>query len=344
MTSRELLTKTLAFDHPDRIAMTLPPPYPNDIRHIRIDPDPDRPDTNWEEVGGGRWEYTDEWGNTWARVEGHSKGEVARGAVEDWAQLDDLPLPDYDRPDRYDTARAQCAAETEKFRAGGIPGFPFNVARKMRRLDQFLMDLALEPDNVERLLALVEKRMDNAIRRLAEAGVDGIVFCEDWGTQDRLLVSPAMWRRFFKPGFQRLCATAHERGLYVLMHSCGCIYEAMDDMIECGIDCFQFDQPQLYGIDWLADRFSGRATFWCPVDIQNTLQTRDPARIEDDARRMIERFGEKGGGFIAGYYGDNVSIGIDPSVQDVACRAFVKYGAPAIWSELEAALPAASIP
>ena len=137
-----------------------------------------------------------------------------------------------------------------------------------------------------------------------------------------------MWRELFKPDYQVLCDRALQRGLHVLMHSCGYIREAMDAMIEAGIDAFQFDQPELYGIDRLADEFGGRVTFWCPVDIQKALQTRDAERIEHAATRMIERLGEKGGGFIAGYYGSNEAIGLDPKWQDVACRAFVEHGAP----------------
>jgi hypothetical protein len=32
------------------------------------------------------------------------------------------------------------------------------------------------------------------------------------------------------------------------------------------------------------------------------------------------------GGFIAGYYGGNEAIGLDPSVQEIACKAFARYG------------------
>ena len=139
----------------------------------------------------------------------------------------------------------------------------------------------------------------------------------------------------FKPGFERLCRTAHEQGVFVLMHSCGYIREAMDDMVEAGIDCFQFDQPTIYGIERLAKEFGGRATFWCPVDIQNTLQKKDEARIAAEARQMVEQLGAGGGGFIAGYYGGNEAIGLDPRWQDVACRAFVQYGAPVEWEALQ---------
>jgi uroporphyrinogen-III decarboxylase len=132
--------------------------------------------------------------------------------------------------------------------------------------------------------------------------------------------------------------------MFVLMHSCGHIHEAMEDLVEAGIDAFQFDQPELHGIDRLADQFGGRVSFQCPVDIQKTLQTRDAALIERTARQMVERLGGKGGGFIAGYYGSNEGIGLDPAVQDVACQAFVKYGAPELWRDLRGRLKEIRIP
>jgi hypothetical protein len=327
MEIRKIVLKTLEHQRPERIAMALPPPYPNDFCMAGPTDDPRHPETEWGRVDGERWERTDEWGNTWARIEGHSAGEVSRGVLENWELLETIELPDYDLPERYDSPKAAFAAEPEKFHVGQIGGFPFNIARKMRRLDNFLVDVLAEPEKIERLLGAVEERLHQAIRRLAEVGADAIMFAEDWGTQDRLLVSPQVWRRMFKPGFERLCRTAHGAGVYVFMHSCGHLHEVLDDMVETGIDVFQFDQPQLYGLDYLAEKLGGRATLWCPVDIQTTLQTRDPGLIERDAREMVEKLACGGGGFIAGYYAGNEAIGLDPAVQDIACRAFVEHQA-----------------
>jgi uroporphyrinogen decarboxylase len=342
MPSRDIVVKTLTFAGPERVAMSLPAPYPDDICGAVTTSDPAHPEGGWVRVSDSREERLDEWGCTWARIEGFSKGEVARGPIEEWDQLEDYEPPDYDLPERYENGRHWFVEHAGKFMMGHLPGFPFNVARKLRRMDRFLMDVAAEPQRVERLLAIVEEQMHHAMRRWAEAGAHGIMFGEDWGTQDRLLVSPAAWRRMFKPGFVRLCRTAHDCGLFVIMHSCGYIREAMDDMIEAGIDCFQFDQPAIYGIERLAEEFGGRVTFWCPVDIQNTLQKKDPVRIEAEARQMIELLGAKGGGFIAGYYSSNQAIGLDPKWQDIACRAFVRCGAPAQWAALQKQAPAAA--
>ncbi|MBC7237381.1 MAG: hypothetical protein H5T69_16190 [Chloroflexi bacterium] len=324
MDSREIVLRTIEHAGPARVAASFPDPYWNDLVHVHYElPGFCR---DWQEVRPGRQEYVDEWGNTWARVDRTSKGEVARGVLASWNDLDTLRLPDLANPVHFKGVRAVCADPAERrFRVGGLPGFPFNIARKMRRLDQFLMDILLEPAQVSTLLKRIEDLLAQVIVQYAKAGVDGVMFPEDWGTQLGLMIKPDTWRQVFKPGFVRLCAVAHDYGLKVIMHSCGKITAIIPDLIEAGIDVLQFDQPQLHGIDNLA-QFHSQMTFWCPVDIQTTLQTKEETRIIAEARELIEKLGGPEGGFIAGYYGDNASIGLEPHWQDVACRAFMRYG------------------
>jgi uroporphyrinogen decarboxylase len=322
--AREIVLRTVEYSGPERVASSMPPPYWHDFSHAgyRLQ----GYTATWQNVGGEREEYVDEWGNTWARIDRYSKGEVARGAIQDLDQVATVPLPDLANPANYQHVREVFQdPANDRFRIGGLPGFPFNVARKMRRLDQFLMDLLLEQDRVAVLLRRIEDLLAEMIVQYAAADADAVMFPEDWGTQKGLMIHPDTWRTAFKPGFTRLCTTAHQHGIKVFMHSCGKTTVIIPDLIEAGIDVLQFDQPQLHGLDKLAE-FHGQITFWCPVDIQTTLQTQDAARIEADAKEMIERLGGPEGGFIAGYYGGNEAIGLDPVWQDIACRAFTRYG------------------
>jgi len=324
MRSREIVRRTLEFDGPERVAASFPEPYWNDMCNVNYALVGFEP--VWRDVGNGWQEYVDEWGNTWARLDRTSKGEVVRGVLEDWAQLGDLRPPDLANPANFSRVREICRdPANDRFRIGGLPGFPFNIARYMRRLEQFLMDLLLEPERVATLLRRIEDLLAETIVQYARAGVDAVMFPEDWGTQTALMIHPDTWRQVFKPGFRRLCAVAHEQGIKVFMHSCGKITDIIPDLIDAGIDLLQFDQPTLHGIEVLG-RFHGQITFWCPVDIQKTLQTQDEAAIVAEARALIETLGGPDGGFVAGYYGDNVAIGLDPYWQDVACRAFMHYG------------------
>ena len=80
-------------------------------------------------------------------------------------------------------------------------------------------------------------------------------------------------------------------------------------VIDCGLDVIQMDQQQNMGLDLLSERFAGRITFWCPVDIQNMMCQGSPEEIKAYAREMFEKLSTPAGGFIAGYYGDTVGAG-----------------------------------
>ncbi len=327
MTPRDIVRPSLAFAGPPRIPYGMGGGFPSDLRWVRYADPPNSRARDWCKRNG-YWDMVDLWGNEWRRLESITKGEPYRGVFQrSWDDMEDYDWPQLDRPELYDAARERCREMHEDgyYVLGGM-GWPFDTSRYLRGLQYFLMDCAAEPDRIADLLRRVTDIYERVICRYAEIGVDGVMACEDWGTQDRLLVSPACHRELFIPCFRRLCEAAGSHGVAVWLHSCGYVRDVIGDWLEAGVSVCQFDQPELHGIDFLAERFGGRMHFWCPVDIQTTLQSKDPAVIEAAAREYIEKLAAKGGGFIAGYYGSNEAIGVDPEMQAVACRAFMKYG------------------
>ncbi len=96
----------------------------------------------------------------------------------------------------------------------------------------------------------------------------------------------------------------------------------IDDLIECGFDCFQFDQPRAYDIPALARKLRERkVALWSPVDIQQVLPTGDRTRIEREAETMVETFR---GGLIAKNYPDLHGIGVKPEWDQWAYEAFLR--------------------
>lgn len=334
VTPREIVQQSLGFDGPPRIPYGMGGGFPRDIQGVGRKGTGNSQARGWEQKPDGSWDMIDEWGNTWGRLEGITKGEVTHGVIEeDWSLLDDYDFPLTDDAELYVDARERCKElHDQGYYVLGSTSWPFNVARYMRRMENFLADVAAEPDKVRFLLNRVADVIEAEIDGMAGAGVDGIMTGEDWGTQDRLLVSPRTFRSLFKPVFKRLCDVAHGHGLSVWFHSCGYVRDVIGDWLEVGINVCQFDQPELHGIDFLADNFGGRMHFWSPVDIQKTLQTRDIPTIEAAAKEYVEKLAAHGGGFIAGYYGSNEAIGLDPTYQEVACRAFMAAGDPPPWT------------
>jgi hypothetical protein len=189
------------------------------------------------------------------------------------------------------------------------------------------MDLHLHRDHIETLHDRIDDVLLGMIENYGRIGADSIGFCEDWGTQLGLMIAPDMWREVFKPRFRKLCAAAAQHDLKVLMHSCGKMTDIIPDLVEVGVAALQFDQQKVHGIDTLA-QYAGQVTYWCPVDIQAVLRTGDEAAIRGWARDLVENLWCGGkGGFIAGFYGDMPSIGVEPEWQNWACDEFVKAGA-----------------
>lgn len=328
MTSNEIIRRVVDFSGPERIGMTFSAlngvPRMNDMFGAGLTADPDFDERRYEKDGKPYW--YDIWGNLWSKADPKHSGEVVEGVIKDWSQLDSLELPPLDDPARYVRAKELFAQNPHMYRVGGIHGCAFNVSRKMRRMDVFLEDCALYPDHVRELNTRVNDLMIRMVELYADAGADAISYCEDWGTQDRLLVSPTMWKDLFLFTFERLFGRCKELGLDVWMHSCGCVESIMDPLIGAGVSAFQFDQQSPYGgIEGLNQRYGGRVVFHCPVDIQKVLQTRDKDTIQAYARRMRELLGAHNGGFVAKDYGDSAALGITPEEQNWAYEAWLEY-------------------
>ena len=261
----------------------------------------------WRE--GSREYYDDEWGNVWVRMmEGSQTGEIHAPLLSDWSHLGSIRLPVVNDPAWIVAMRDFFADAGDRFRLVAIGCWVFEAARYLRKLEIYLMDLALGEERLCELHDLVATVCEGRIRMAAEAGADGIFILEDLGTQTGLLFSPAMFRRWFKDTYTRLYGLAHDLGMKVFLHSCGKNAEILDDLIECGVDCFQFDQPALYDMPALAEKLARRRVMlWSPVDIQKVLPTGNRGFICEEARRLVRLFR---GGLTLKCYPDLPGIGV----------------------------------
>jgi len=321
MTPREIIIQNIECRCEERIGMNFDRDRRNDFAGVGINHgfQPKVWVENGVEFG------TDEWGNLWHRMVGMSQGgEVFKPVLESWEQLDNLKLPDLDNPAYYQGARDLVASGTDKFKLGWLPGFPFAICRYMRKMEIYFMDLIEYRDQIDVLHDRVTSLLERVIDRYGEAGMDGVMFCEDLGIQDRTLMSPEMWRDIFRPLYERLTSRAHRHGMKVIQHSCGYNWLLVDDLCEAGIDCLQFDQPAVYDQPALAAKLRRhKVGLYSPCDIQKVLPTGDRALIERETRRLTETFR---GGFIAKNYPDLHGIGVKPEWDQWAYEEFLRRG------------------
>jgi uroporphyrinogen decarboxylase len=317
MQPRDIILANIAHQNPPRPGLTFDRGRRNDMLGCGLAPHGYQ-QKRWVE---GKLEYyDDEWGNLWVRMrDGSVKGEILKPAIEHWRQLDDLRPPDYSHPDCAARMNELFSQPTDKFKIAHIGGWIFDNARYLRKMEVYFADMALYPDEVRRMHDIVAHVYEQKIHLAGKAGADGIMIGEDMGTQTGLLFSPKMFRFYFKEMYTRLLSIAHDYGMKVFEHSCGQNWAIVPDLLDAGVDVFQFDQPALYDMPRLAALFRQRnAALWSPVDIQTILPTGDRATIEAGANRMIDIFW---GGLICKNYGDLPGIGVREEWDDWAYEA-----------------------
>lgn len=270
--------------------------------------------------------YDDRLGNIWKRINTPGAcqvGEIHRPALKEWSDFANFQLPRYDRDVAAETMRHCFAAAPEKFHQVWMSGWIFADARYLRQMDNYLMDMALYPEELHRLHRKLAEMYRTLIQAAGDAKANAIVFCEDMGTQKGLLFSPAMWDEYFRDLYTELFSLAHERGMKVMMHSCGQNWEILERLLIAGVDCFQFDQPRVYDfadLSALLRRFN--AVLWSPIDIQKVLPTGNRALIESEADAMQAAFKGK---IIFKEYPDLPGIGIKPEWNDWGYEAILAF-------------------
>lgn len=65
-----------------------------------------------------------------------------------------------------------------------------------------------------------------------------VYFGDDLGMQKGLAIGAEKWRKYMKPCFRKLYGMikAYKPDQLIYMHTDGCIYEIMPDLVECGVD------------------------------------------------------------------------------------------------------------
>lgn len=319
MTGRELVQRAVLFQGPDRIPRDLPEPWGSDFLCVGTDAEPD-----WKlDVEG-----EDEWGCVWQKdPAGKAMGQVRTHPLTDYSLLPGCRFPNYNLPGRYEEAKRKIGENSsKKFVLAGVPLSFIHRLEYLRGHKEAWTDPYEHPEELALLLDKMADIAINAVRHFAEIGADGLISYDDWGLQDRPMLSPQIFRKFFKPRYARVYGMAHKLGLLTFLYSCGHITELLDDFIDAGLQVIQMDQQQNMGVEALSRRFGGRLCFWCPVDIQQTMVRGTLEDIRAYAKRLIESLGGFKGGFMAKWYSAPEAVNHSSERINTMSEAFVKYG------------------
>jgi hypothetical protein len=136
-------------------------------------------------------------------------------------------------------------------------------------------------------------------RKAVEAGIDFLFAADDFAYNKGLFVRPEVFQAVWRPHFDRILAPARDAKIPILFHSDGKLDDAMEMLLDMGIDGLTPMDPS--GIDYrdYKKRYGHRATFFGNIDITWPLASGTPADVEKDVIAHMEAM-KAGGRWVAG--------------------------------------------
>ncbi|HUV08238.1 MAG TPA: uroporphyrinogen decarboxylase family protein, partial [Spirochaetia bacterium] len=232
-----------------------------------------------------------------------------------WAEETFSPLTDRDLRFLEETSRA-CHENTEYALIGLYGAAAFGSITSIqaphvkdpsgiRDIEEFWISYMIRPDYIKEIFSRqLEIQMEN-LRMFAEAVGNRIEVIQlsgtDFGSQDGPLISPEMYREFFKPLHKTVNRWVHENtGWKTFYHTCGSVRALIEDFIEAEIDILNPVQISARDMDpeVLKTEYGDRIVFWGGgVDTQRTLPFGTPDEVREEVERNMRIFG-RGGGFV----------------------------------------------
>ncbi len=217
-----------------------------DFSHVPItDPDPEFVDPD------GRYcEFrADGWGVVWKHLIYGVAGHPETNPLDDWSALATWQAPAVPAPSGpdFEATKEAFRKHRETYYLRGGWGSILEVMRAVRRFEDCMVDLALNTAEINKLADMIAEHDRALMEYYVAAGVDGVIVGDDLGTQEALMLSRDMFRRFFMPRYEYVFEPVREAGLDILFHTCGQVWEVLPDLAELGVNAIW---PQINLYDW----------------------------------------------------------------------------------------------
>ena len=215
-------------------------------------------------------------------------------------EIEKFPFPDFEATYRHRNLEAKIqAVQNQGLAAVSRFTMIFEHAWYLRGMENLFFDFIERPAFAEALLDRITDIACFIHRRFTEAGVDLIRTGDDIGTQNGMLMSPSMWRRWLKPRLARVIEAAKtvNPDVKVLYDSDGNFDPVIPDLIDIGVDVLAAIQPECNNPAWLKQEYGTHLAFWGSLGVQSTIPFGSTEQVRREVRQRIQTIG-KGGGLV----------------------------------------------
>lgn len=210
----------------------------------------------------------------------------------------DYPFPDIDDYDCKITEKQFREAEGYTIIGGTWSPF-FHDATELIGMEDFFIKMYTDEKVIDTLVGKCFDFYYELTKRSFEQNpgvIDMFFMGNDFGTQRSLLLSPEMWRKYFKPRIRKIVDLAHSNNAVTAVHSCGAIKKLIPDLIDVGFDAVNPIQVNASDMDpqELMNEFGNDITFFGGIDENDILLNQSEERVREETKRIIDILGSKG--------------------------------------------------
>jgi len=258
--------------------------------------------------------FTDNWGCVWYNIQEGLEGQVVKHPLENWRALDTYEPPDFlTETERGERNWEKNKRDVEEGRRKGLLTVGdgerlFDRLYFLRGFKNLMIDIATDDPHLPRLIHMLLDYEMRLVKKWLEIGVDMISFHTDIGTQKGLMISPAKFRKYIKPLYERIFMTCRNAGTHVYLSSDGRLLDIVDDLIQCGVSVHD---PQIRAntLEGIAKAYKGKMCIDLDLDRQ-MFPFCKPADVKRQIREAVEKLYLPEGGLMmkAEIYGADVPL------------------------------------
>lgn len=187
--------------------------------------------------------------------------------------------------------------------AAVIPGPAVRHPKGIRRVDDWLLAHVMYPDYIKAVFRYQTDIMLKNLEIYKQAVGDRIqviwISGTDFGNQRSGMISLQTFRELYKPYYKEINDWVHKNTSWkTFYHTCGAVYDFLDDFADMGLDCLNPLQLSANGMDaaTIKANYGDKFTFWGGgVDTQHTLPFGTPEEVRRQVRERIDILSKDGG-------------------------------------------------
>jgi uroporphyrinogen decarboxylase len=222
----------------------------------------------------------------------------SEGIIKNWTDFENYPWPDKSQID-YSEFEEVRNLLPEGVGVIGQYGDIFTLAWEMMGFENFAMAIYEQPELISALFEKISDLILSMFDTMADMDwVGALWYSDDIAYSSGLMIHPDILRIHFFPLVKHIGQRANEKGIPLIYHSDGVLWDVMDDIIESGIKALHPIEPKSMDMREVKERVGSKLCLCGGIEVD--LLARG---TENEVIKLVEKWlSEVGvqGGYCAG--------------------------------------------